>query len=334
MNNLCMDIFISSAMVELEQDREIACETINEMTFNSTMFELFPAMSESPSETYLEKVRECDIFVLLLWKKFTGAVQQEYEEAIKKNKPVLIFLKDLKNEEKRQKELVNFISRLQEGKEKASIYKEYRELKSLRKQLKEAIGTEVLRYYEFPKITQTKQELYEMGRMIIGKSYNRLYIFEKTPSLFLGCKGYTDKNEYKLAYEKKYLDALKSWIEINLKRDNTSFLYVYSNEKTVVEIENYRDNDNFIEEVKRNIEFYKNCEIESGHRFRFLPVNSYISGPLIVGDICYAMWFLGDAVSISQRNEKISNQIVSQLNRYHDVNVSYEDILNKLEIRR
>ena len=157
-----MDIFISSAMVELEQDREIACETINEMTFNSTMFELFPAMSESPSETYLEKVRECDIFVLLLWKKFTGAVQQEYEEAIKKNKPVLIFLKDLKNEEKRQKELVNFISRLQEGKEKASIYKEYRELKSLRKQLKEAIGTEVSRYYEFPKITQTKQELYEI----------------------------------------------------------------------------------------------------------------------------------------------------------------------------
>lgn len=333
MSKLAMEVFISSAMIELEHDREIAHDAIEEMALTSTMFELFPAMAESPSEVYLEKVRTCDIFVLLLWKSLTPAVRLEYEEALYRNKPILIFLKQLKNKETRTSDLSVFVADLQKGKKKATIYKEYRELKGLKEQLKKAVGLQVSAYYEFPKITQTKRELYEMGESILKNAYNRLYIYEKTPSIFLGCRGYTDDIESKLLYERKYFEALKQWIEDNKNNENAILLYVYSNDRTKAEIAPMNNNTKYIRSIIDNIKYYKECEKRTGGRFKFVPVTSYISGPMIVGDISYAMWFLGDAVSISQRNEKLSDEIVKLLNRYHDTVYSVQEMLEQLGLQ-
>ena len=61
-------VFISSAIAELENDREIAFETLRDMNVSPVLFELFPAISQSPLEGCLDEVRSSDIFVMLLWK--------------------------------------------------------------------------------------------------------------------------------------------------------------------------------------------------------------------------------------------------------------------------
>ncbi len=90
-----INVFVSSDMTELEYDREIAQEALKDINVNSILFEVLPAMSESPRGIYCEEVGSCDIFLLLLWKSFRSAVQEEYGEAVRRNKPILILVKSL-----------------------------------------------------------------------------------------------------------------------------------------------------------------------------------------------------------------------------------------------
>ena len=117
----------------------------------------------------------------------------------------------------------------------------------------------------------------------------------------------------------------------------TEFLYLFSVDKTRLELSQYKNNASYIESVKKRIKKYKEIENKSGLRFRFLPIKVTISGFMIVGDIYYAMWFLGESITLSQRNEKISNEIVNLLKRNHDVSrqgmsASCNDILTQLGI--
>ncbi len=94
MDELSIEVFISSDMNEMEYDWEIVYETISAINLSGTMFEMFPSMAESPAQVYLEKVRQSNIFVLLLWKTYTVAVKKEYVEALKTNKSILVFIKN------------------------------------------------------------------------------------------------------------------------------------------------------------------------------------------------------------------------------------------------
>ena len=327
-----VDVFISSVMNELEYDREIVCEMINSISLNSTMFEMFPSMAESPTEAYLEKVRNCNIFILILWKSFTDAVYSEYNEAIRKNKPVLIFLKSLKDDEKRSLEIISFIKNIESAVFKATIYKQYRTIEQLRQEVKKAISNEIAKNYEIPRISQTREDLYELGGSIINQSYNRIFIFEKTPCLFLGSRDYLSSDDKKVSYEAKVVSILSEWIEKSKNKDYTEFLSLFSIEKTKAELNPLRNNKEYLDKVRKRIIKYKQYEEDTGFRFRFLPVQLPISGWMIVGDIYYAMWFIGESTALSQKNEKISNEIVNQLKRSHDIRLSANELFIALDL--
>jgi hypothetical protein len=53
---------------------------------------------------------------------------------------------------------------------------------------------------------------------------------------------------------------------------------------------------------------------------------------MLVGDIYYAMWFIGESTALSQKNEKISNEIVDQLKRSHDIRISADELLRALDL--
>lgn len=98
-------VFISSATRELEPEREIAAETLTSMQVDPFLFELLPAMNDSPEAAFCDAVEESDIFIILLWKSLTKAVEQEYYLAAKKSKPILVLVKTLTENEQREDEL-------------------------------------------------------------------------------------------------------------------------------------------------------------------------------------------------------------------------------------
>ena len=51
-------VFISSAMRELEAEREIAEDTIRELRLDPIVFELFPALSQSPDQACPKSVSD------------------------------------------------------------------------------------------------------------------------------------------------------------------------------------------------------------------------------------------------------------------------------------
>ena len=334
-----INVFISSAMSELEGEREIALSVIRSINFNPVIFEILPAMSMSPAEVYIEKVRECDIFVLILWKSLRPAVLEEYQEAVKKNKPILVFIKTLIGEEEREQKLTEFINNLMNPHEgvftKGLVFKYFRSLTELEKALKESVAMEIAKYYEEPIHTLSRQEMYELGVSIIRFAQRRLYIYQKTPTLFLGARDYLAPQESKYTFEKDFYNSLENWIEKNKSLPDKELIYMFSIEETRAEMDNLklRSSFDYIEELKNRIEKYKKIENEGGYRFRFAAMES-ISGPLVVGDNRYELWFLGheETVCISQENEKICD-IIGRMVRIHSSRrIDAEELLSKLEI--
>ena len=76
-------VFVSSAMRELEYEREAAEDALKKLRFDPWLFEFLPAMNASPSTPYLDAVRDCDVFVLILGQSLRPAVRREYEEAVR-----------------------------------------------------------------------------------------------------------------------------------------------------------------------------------------------------------------------------------------------------------
>jgi hypothetical protein len=91
-------VFISSIMDKQREDlfleRDAAKEAINSLNLTrSWRFEDSPASSQRVDYSYLNKVAESDIFVLLLGRDITTPVRMEYDAAIDGGKPLLVFLK-------------------------------------------------------------------------------------------------------------------------------------------------------------------------------------------------------------------------------------------------
>ncbi|MCX6031942.1 MAG: DUF4062 domain-containing protein [Chloroflexi bacterium] len=87
-------VFVSSVITGMEEERKAAQAAIEESIHltRSWLFEFSPASSLSLNESYLSKVRECDIFVLLLKDKLTDPVKTEVTTAQADAKPILVFL--------------------------------------------------------------------------------------------------------------------------------------------------------------------------------------------------------------------------------------------------
>lgn len=327
-----INVFISSSMTELEYDREIAEEVLTDMIFNPILFELFPAMNMSPSESYTEGVRDCDVFLLLLWKSLSSGVQEEYNEAVKRSKPILMLVKSLAGNEKRTPKLTTFLKKFDPNSRgrppRRVTYHKYRSVAELKTAVRESVAAEIAKFYREPVYTMARNEMYELGTSIIQYAQRRLYVFQRTPSLILGARPYIADDSKKYAYEREFADVLKKWIGANYELADKEFVYLFSAKATKKEIRG----ELLKERVKDNVRWLKKIEVESGHRFRIETLDVPMSGPLIVGDNRYAIWVLGEdqAVSISQENKGISDILVMILNSYSQKHLSNEEMLSVL----
>ena len=215
-----LKVFISSAIDELEYEREVATRTIENLNLEPSIFEGFPAMSKTLEDAYIDAVKNCDIFVLILWKSLRPAVEREYLEAVQNSKSILIFVKMLKEGEEREDRLNEFLgttkSRGEEGINAANIrfYKHYRSLADLEEGLRDGIISEINRKITRTVITtNTREQMYELGTNIILSARKRLCIIQQTPSLLLGCRPYNAPEEEKILYAAKFHNALCEWID-------------------------------------------------------------------------------------------------------------------------
>jgi len=93
-------VFISSILdpkkEELGPEREVIRDVIESFGFlTAWAFEHEPASTAPLEESYLQNVDESDLVVLIVGKECTDPVVSEYLRAVKRSKPVLVFVKDM-----------------------------------------------------------------------------------------------------------------------------------------------------------------------------------------------------------------------------------------------
>lgn len=91
-------VFVSSILDKLTEDfseeRKCAVRVIGDYPFlEPWVFEEEPASSKSLKSSYLDEVRQSDIFVLLAGEHLTKPVADEFDTARAAMKPILLFLK-------------------------------------------------------------------------------------------------------------------------------------------------------------------------------------------------------------------------------------------------
>lgn len=102
-------VFVSSVMRDYEKFRDAASRSIELEGMEPVLAERFPASATSPRSACLDGVASCDAIVLLLggrygWTTPSGksATQEEYEEAKKRDMPILVFIEAAKSREPKQ----------------------------------------------------------------------------------------------------------------------------------------------------------------------------------------------------------------------------------------
>ncbi len=93
-------VFVSSVMdkgvEDLSTERDAAVKAIDALPIaRSWAFEYTPASADAADDTYLDKVDECDIFLLVLGTEMTDPVAKEYGRARDLSKPCLLFVKNV-----------------------------------------------------------------------------------------------------------------------------------------------------------------------------------------------------------------------------------------------
>lgn len=106
-------VFISSvqnkAIEDLDSERSEVIKTVKDYPPTTPWaFEHTPASDLSAEDYYLRGVRDCHLFILLLGEQVTDAVRKECNEAIRLNKPIFTFLKDVQRSTEAEK-LLNLI---------------------------------------------------------------------------------------------------------------------------------------------------------------------------------------------------------------------------------
>ena len=106
-----LKIFVSSTVEELNDSRAVVREAIEHFHFIPLMCEDWGANTESVRKMYLTKVGDCDIYVGIFWKEYSKATEEEYREAKKLGKEILIYVKK-EVKEHRDDKLKNLISEI------------------------------------------------------------------------------------------------------------------------------------------------------------------------------------------------------------------------------
>ena len=109
-----MKVFISSVIYGYEDYRDGVAEIIEGLGYDAIRSEDFPAQPNTPQQACLQAVRESDVMVLLLGAKYgttqpsgLSATQEEYEEAERVDKFVLVFIESNTDLDQRQKQFID-----------------------------------------------------------------------------------------------------------------------------------------------------------------------------------------------------------------------------------
>jgi predicted HTH transcriptional regulator len=108
-------IFISSVQREFAEERRMLANYLQKDALFARFFDVFifenlPAKDQQPERAYIEEVKKCDIFLILLGKEYgyefpdgTSPTQHEYETATENNKYRLAFLSNFAENERHVK---------------------------------------------------------------------------------------------------------------------------------------------------------------------------------------------------------------------------------------
>lgn len=341
-------VFISSALEELEHEREIAKAAIQRLRLVPVLFEGLPPTSKALEESYLDEVRDCDLFVLILWKSLRRPVRKELHEASLMRKPILVLLKDLRGSESRDRDLLEFIGGLGGSEEELDktqpertgehsqrfvpFYKSFRSLSDLESLLGDGLSFELSRLLRRTiTTTHSRLEMYELGSRIAEFAKRRLYVVQRTPLLLLGAREYGDSSKNKVWYEQSLLDELNKWAERTTQDDSAEFVCLFDLHATRQEIRKSK----LQKTAKRSLARLKRLEQKSGRRFRFLPMPASHSGPVTIGDDWAAIWILGeeDAACVSVTNRDIADKLVEVLSPLGTRHLPVGEMMSELGLK-
>ena len=182
-------VFVSSSLTELEGEREIAQETISQLNLEPVMFEILHAMDKTLESAYLDEIKRSHIFVLMLWKDLTDAVEKEYNAAVEFGIPILLLVKSPTFREARTPRLESLIDRTVEcdsvqKTQCVPFRKKFRTLSDLRYELKEGLMKLISDKFTEPVITTTNLEVIsKTNQNLIMNAQRRLLLIVKTPIL-------------------------------------------------------------------------------------------------------------------------------------------------------
>src|SRR4030067_2767492 len=142
-------IFVSSVQKELKNERFAVKEIIAENVllseyFKPFLFEDSPAKGKTAKTAYIDAVRKSDIYLGILGNQYgtasrnnLSATEQEFREAQKRNKEVLIFIKG-KNDSKRNKSLRKLIYEIKDE-HTGYKYKRFHKISELKNSIYESL---------------------------------------------------------------------------------------------------------------------------------------------------------------------------------------------------
>jgi vacuolar-type H+-ATPase subunit F/Vma7 len=329
-------VFISSSLTELESEREIAQETIAQLNLEPVMFESLPAMDKPLESAYLDEIRNSHIFVLILWKDLTDAVEREYNAAVENGVPVLLLVKVPTHRETRSPRLESLIDRTVEcdlvrKTQCVPFRKKFRTLSQLRYELKEGVMKLVSDRFTEPVLTTTNIDVIsKTNQNLILNARRRLLFVSKTPIILFGPRPYN--SEHKNYVEGNFYQALTSWID-EIKNDkNRKMLYLYSSEDTYNEMK-----ENKLEScVEQNLEKYKKIEDETNGRFEISSIQEF-PGRILISDNSFGIQFRAPkdkVVCVYRQDASISSNLFEVFCEYRGAaNRSLVDLLSELKPR-
>lgn len=87
-------VFVSSKQGELDLERKALHDALQSPEWDNFTFEWSGAFSDSARDVYLKQVAEADVYLGIFFEGYSQATVDEYHEAQRLGKPILIYLKD------------------------------------------------------------------------------------------------------------------------------------------------------------------------------------------------------------------------------------------------
>lgn len=151
-------VFVSSVIADLALEREALNHAILGLGITRPwVFEFTPATSQILDQSYLEKVQQCDFFVLIIDRRISPAVEKEFITALKHSRPILAFLKKLDGSE-RDSDTESFIGQI------PTKWTTYRDINDLTLKVRAAIADEIVRRVRSTILTVPLHELHQLER--------------------------------------------------------------------------------------------------------------------------------------------------------------------------